>query len=396
MMNTASFPKEPPLPPIGATNSRASIAGGQIRRASSVQQSHNNSHGNGPSSILPNLPQQSQSGVIDDSQLTGKLINVEAQRIMSVLQEAQRKVMVIGMLPDEVDRRVSTVFAAETVAYIGEYKLLEAKYRNLVEGRAPDAEVKETAKQLRISTRTVCRHFLQNPPLIAKLRYLKSTKPNNILQFEGLLQEVKVLVYERLKTSVEEEKAKQDQLSVIIAKEQKTSNEVRLLKEELEKAKKERSAEVSKRNETIRRLKEELRDIKQQAEDTTKRLESRSKQKEDQELQLAKDKEINMKAEIAKLTEELQDMIKKDREEEALLRKKKFKVESEVENWIHKYDQDMSEKQNELEDITTIYTEEKAQLDELQARYNELQKEYDRIMEERRINKRSKLLTRRK
>jgi IQ domain-containing protein D len=29
--------------------------------------------------------------------------------------------------------------------------------------------------------------------------------------------------------------------------------------------------------------------------------------------------------------------------------------------------------------------EEKAQLDELQARYNELQKEYDRIMEERRV-----------
>ncbi|KAJ3062913.1 hypothetical protein HDU98_001262, partial [Podochytrium sp. JEL0797] len=129
----------------------------------------------------------------------------------------------------------------------------------------------------------------------------------------------------------------------------------------------------------------ELRDIKQQAEDTTKRLESRSKQKEDQELQQAKDKETAVRNDITKSTLELQEMIRKNREEEALLRKRKFKVESEVENWIHKYDQDMEEKQAELEDITTIYNEEKAQLDELQTRYNELQGEYDRIMNERRI-----------
>ncbi|KAJ3199252.1 hypothetical protein HDU82_000596 [Entophlyctis luteolus] len=319
---------------------------------------------------------------------------------MSVLQEAQRKILIIGMLPDEVDRRVSTVFAAETVALIGEYKLLETKYKSLVDAKAPEiftapdaaqAETKEVAKQLRMSTRTVCRHFLQNPHLVAKLRVLKSTKPGHAAAFEALLQEVKLLVYERLKTSVEEEQARLDQLSVIVAKEQKTSNEVRLLKEELEKAKKERSTEVSKRNEAIRKLKDELREIKQQAEDTTKRLESRSKQKEDQELQQAKDKEVSLRHEIETYTQNLADMIKKNREEEALLRKKKFKVESEVENWIHKYDQDMEEKQAELEDITTIYNEEKAQLDELQTRYNDLQKEYDRIMEERRVQQENRI-----
>ncbi|KAJ3248281.1 hypothetical protein HDU78_001287 [Chytriomyces hyalinus] len=359
-----------PLPPIGTPVATRHAAAG-ARSASTI-------HGSEMSNI-------SVVGSAIDESLTGKLINVEAQRIMSVLQEAQKKVAVIGLLPDEVDRRVATMFNSDTVALIGEHKLLETKYKTLVEGRAPESEIKETAKLVRTSTRAVCRHFLQNPAFMGKLRYLKSTKQANHVQFENLLQEVKVLVYERLKTSVEEEKAKQDQLSVIIAKEQKTSNEVRLLKEELDKAKRERTTEVSKRNEIIRRLKEELRDIKQQAEDTTKRLESRSKQKEDQELQIAKDKELAMKDEIKRSTEELRDTVKKNREEEAILRKKKFKVESEVENWIHKYDQDMDEKQAELEDITAIYNEEKAQLDELQARYGELQKEYEKIMEERRI-----------
>ncbi|KAJ3113259.1 hypothetical protein HDU96_003601 [Phlyctochytrium bullatum] len=208
-------------------------------------------------------------------------------------------------------------------------------------------------------------------------------------------------MYERLKTTVEEEKARQDQLSVIIAREQRTSNEVRALKEEVERAKKERTAEVNKRNEIIRRLKgrghcintnkkEELRDIKQQAEETTKRMETRSKQKEDQEIQLAHEKESALEREIASLQLQLVETTARNREEEAQLRKRKFKIESEVENWIHKYDQDMEEKQSELEDLTAIYMEEKSQLDELQARYNDLQKEYDRIMEERRLAQEAK------
>ncbi len=59
-----------------------------------------------------------------------------------------------------------------------------------------------------------------------------------------------------------------------------------------------------------------------------------------------------MKQDIAGIKLQLSDTTKKDREDEALLRKKKFKIESEVENWIHKYDQDMEEKQAELEDVT--------------------------------------------
>jgi hypothetical protein len=60
-----------------------------------------------------------------------------------------------------------------------------------------------------------------NPNSSTKLRYLKSTRAQTVVQFEHLLQEIKMLIFERLKATVEEEKAKQDQLSVIIAKEQK-------------------------------------------------------------------------------------------------------------------------------------------------------------------------------
>ena len=65
-----------------------------------------------------------------------------------------------------------------------------------------------------------------------------------------------------------------------------------------------------------------------------------------------KKKEQSLRTEIQTLQKTLHETTKQNREEEAQLRKKKFKIEGEVENWIHKYDQDMEEKQTELEDIT--------------------------------------------
>ena len=130
---------------------------------------------------------------------------------------------------------------------------------------------------------------------------------------------------------------------------------------------------------------EELREIKNDAEEATKRLESKSRQKEDFETQQFKERETSLLVDTTLLRQSLDENRSHNREEEAALRKKKFKIESEVENWIHKYDQDMEEKQTELEDISSVLSEEKAQLDELTLRYNELQKEYDVIMEARKL-----------
>merc|ERR1711972_504815 len=45
-----------------------------------------------------------------------------------------------------------------------------------------------------------------------------------------------------------------------------------------------------------------------------------------------------------------------------MLRKKKVKNESEVENWISKYDQDMDEKEREITALRAIYEEERKEM----------------------------------
>lgn len=76
-----------------------------------------------------------------------------------------------------------------------------------------------------------------------------------------------------------------------------------------------------------------------------------------------------------------------NRVEEQALRKRKIKVEMEIERWISKYDQDMLEKQDQIDEINGHYRTEKEQLATLETRFQELKKEYDVIMEQRAIER---------
>lgn len=48
-------------------------------------------------------------------------------------------------------------------------------------------------------------------------------------------------------------------------------------------------------------------------------------------------------------------------------------MESEIENWIQKYDEEMMDKQEEYEQIDDVYQEEKKQLAELEFRFKKLE-----------------------
>lgn len=78
-------------------------------------------------------------------------------------------------------------------------------------------------------------------------------------------------------------------------------------------------------------------------------------------------------------------MEQKNRQVEMQLRKRKTKMEAQVESWILKFDQDMGERQSEIEAVQEQYDAELSQLEELQKRFDDLESEYNEIMEQRRI-----------
>jgi hypothetical protein len=145
-----------------------------------------------------------------------------------------------------------------------------------------------------------------------------------------------------------------------------TNAEVKFIKDELDKARTYRTDEIEKKNETIRRLKgllmiaqpcsprlpDELREIKAAADDHNKRLEVRSKQKEDSDAYQFEQKETALRLETDNLRKQLAELRVKNREEEMAMRKRKAKIENESEAWISKVDQDMGEKQGEIDEIS--------------------------------------------
>ena len=84
--------------------------------------------------ILPAITRKSENqneesiGIGDDLSYSGKLTNVEAQRIMAVLQEIQKKVSLIGLLPDASDRKISSVLTGDGLAIVKVRTL--SHYRN--------------------------------------------------------------------------------------------------------------------------------------------------------------------------------------------------------------------------------------------------------------------------
>ena len=246
------------------------------------------------------------------------------------------------------------------------------------------AEIKETIKQLRSSTRTLCRlSGKSNSTVIPKLRHLATAKHPSISSVEEKIQELKAVLFDRLRTGVEEERARQNQITTTLNKEQRTNQEVAVLKEELRVAQELRNDEISKKDEVIKQLKDQLREIKTHAEESTKRMESRSKQKEDLEVTQFQSREIRLEMDIKEAQKKLDDTQTSNREEEVAMRKKKAKIENEVEAWISKYDQEMDEKQNEIDELMAIYNEEHANLEELMRKYDSLSKNWQSILDER-------------
>jgi hypothetical protein len=110
-----SFPKEQPLPPIGQSHLARSGGGGGVAATAISVTAETSAANNGfAESAVPT----NDTSLLDDTSFSSKLTNVEAQRIMSVLQEAQRKVRLIGMIPEVIDRKVTAIFSQDTVAVI--------------------------------------------------------------------------------------------------------------------------------------------------------------------------------------------------------------------------------------------------------------------------------------
>ena len=179
-----------------------------------------------------------------------------------------------------------------------------------------------------------------------------AAKAPPIQQFEGQLQELYFIVSKRIRRTGEE----QEKIAISSQKERKIVNLVSNLMSDVDKAKNDRHEENKKKSETIRGLKgstcliiDELKEIKRRAAEISLKIEENSKQKEQVEIEASKVRENSIILNISTLNLRLEQEIERNRQKEALGRRKLHKIEGEIQNWILKYDQEMGEKQKALD-----------------------------------------------
>jgi len=203
-------------------------------------------------------------------------------------------------------------------------------------------------------------------------------------KFLSTFLELKSQTFQKLSTSVEEEKSKEDWFLEISAREEKASQQLRQLQKEIKAEKADRERDVSARNETIQKLRDELEYIKSATLEEEKTLEAETKASEEADNLAFTTKETALQDELTRLTNDLATKRKENKESEDQLRKKKVKYEGDVATWISKYDVDMEEKDREISALRLIYEEEHKELNRLEDYFSKLMAEREAALAEER------------
>jgi len=302
-----------------------------------------------------------------------KLTNVEAQRIMLILEETFTKLSLLSFVPPAQmpeDRVLTDLVGPEIHQVMREQALLEQQYDTVSNPSAADAgkglpDFETLDDELRHSSRVVARMLLEDRTIVDKLEAVQGgsfERDASIVKFLATLNELKHQTYQKMSTSVEEEKSKEDFYLEVSAREEKASQMLRALQKDLKSEKAEHDQEVSALDDTISKLRTEIEHIRSSTAADIKNLGDSTRVQKDDAKQMWAGKEQSLGDQLAALKAELLQTAQKNRDAEEQLRKRKVKNETEVEAWIGKYDTEVREKVSHIKAIRKEYDEEKRQL----------------------------------
>lgn len=301
-----------------------------------------------------------------------KLTNVEAQRIMLILEETFAKLSLLSYVPPSTapDERVLPDLVGDEIhEVLREQALLEQQYESVSDPSnmdptqgLPDFETLDD--ELRHSSRVVARMLMEDRSIVDKIEAAMggAERDGAMLKFLGTFNELKHQTYQKMSTSVEEEKSKEDFYLEVSAREEKATQMFRALQKDLKSEKAESEAEVKTLDVAVTKLRTEIDHIRNSTAAEIKLLEDATRTREDDDKVAWDKKSTSLSDRLDKLRAELVATSQRNREQEEQLRKRKTKNQTEVEAWIRKYDDEVRDKVGHIRAIQKEYAEEQKQL----------------------------------
>ncbi|XP_032024493.1 dynein regulatory complex protein 10 [Hylobates moloch] len=349
-----------------------------------------------------------------------KLTTIEAKRIMSILDEAIYKVELVTLLSYVASNRedmegilgediMRAVREHEDLCQVllGNVRCLKEKERQLQEQEEAEEEgwlrdrllsielqkssLSPLTQQIKDSTKNVLRLLLHNPQAARLLQIQTQGRSAEAQNFIDSLIELRGFLFEKLLTSPMEARDKAQFLQNISRQNSNNQQIIDTLEKELAERMKNRNAEVEKENFVIQELKNHLHQVLKFSENSLLRTKQEAEKQQKADFRASQARVAKIQQEILQLQSQFYNLVMENWEAEQALRKKKYKVETEIEKWIQKYDTEMGEKQEELEDLDAVHREEKISLEELRQRHKVLVGEFAQIQEEREIDSKKRM-----
>ncbi|NXI12300.1 DRC10 protein, partial [Irena cyanogastra] len=325
--------------------------------------------------------------VLDPRQL--KPDSTETERISTVLDETIVKLEITRLIPRIIGslERYARMLGPEITSSLLEHQKLSMEMQHLLTSPGDEKTMRTVKQRLKCSLRNILRLFLANPLLYHGLKFEVRVRESPADVFIKAFMEFRDFMLERLLTTPDEEKEKIQFMKDISLRVEKNTETISALQGELAAVIQTRDEEVNRKDKMIENLKTSMEDLAKNCKADIQQImkEGEKQQKEDEEA--SKDRCARLKQDVQRLGAQFNALVLEHRASELVLRKEKCKTEKEIQNWVQKYDTDMTEKQTTYDEVQAVYNEEKEQLSLLMEKHAMLLQEYTQIEEERRMLK---------
>ncbi|KAM9440706.1 dynein regulatory complex protein 10 [Clarias gariepinus] len=319
-----------------------------------------------------------------------KLVPPEVQCILTVLDECVRKIDVITVLPCELvhPRSIPEELGDTAVESLRNHLRLTREFCSLQDTDA--AKDKSMASGVQDSLRDFLRHLRPYIGEESVKTALQGAGPiveedrEAVQALRAGLQEFRDVLMERLMVSSREERERRRLGEDVRERQQRNVKLLNRVEQEVRAATKHRDDVIGKKKEAIRRIKVSLHQMEREWEEFVQSMQKKAEQQHQSDLRNSEVKQLRLREEANQLRAQLENLVAQNRERKTTLRTRNSKLETEIENWIQKYDTEMGGKQEKLERLTRAYEEERAELQQLQEHFSVLELEYSQIVEEQR------------
>ncbi|KAJ3604190.1 hypothetical protein NHX12_028931 [Muraenolepis orangiensis] len=337
--------------------------------------------------------------ILEPSQ--NKLCSPEAQRFAGVMEDCVRQVEIVAMLPAVLRNldHLSHSLDDELCLSLRGHGLLVERLDGLEDAQTSQAPAggpseerhsrADLERDLQASLRDVLRQLRARPAtlgfVMAEAEAAGWELSEGTQCLIGGLRGLRGVLVERLLAAPAKERQQARYVQELSLRHAANLELLASLEEKKAAATRERDAKMLEKDAMISKLESSLQQQEKSSRDLVLRTQQDAEKQSLSDSKAWEAKLTRLQAEVDRLKVRLSSLVTENYETETAMRKKRRRVETEVENWIQKYDADVGEKQAELDEVGAAAEEEKQELRELEEVYGLLAEEFDQIMAEREL-----------